>query len=271
MLGRDLKILNYTYQEEDKKHILEYKIHEKNHTISTKNILLGGDYHKFGKEILKAEVPSLKETTITMRRMAVICKWYKKDDQEKKEPIRLEEEDKFLPMLIQIQDNFDSVGNENPISVLVTDASCGSVPSGFCAVYIDYILNKLGDKEGKKIDQELLKNEVMKRIRAKFDAYTFEETMIFSHTHTYKNPDLLELENGIKILPDDDLGLDFEMAFDFGHSFVTSGDNPKEPLFDREDYDKMRYGKPDGGEEEEDEEIDETSKKMLDELEAFDF
>ena len=63
---------------------------------------MGGDYHKFGKEVLKAEVPSLTETTITMRRMAVICKWYRKDDQEKKEAIRLEEEDKFLPMLIQI-------------------------------------------------------------------------------------------------------------------------------------------------------------------------
>ena len=111
---------------------------------------------------------------------------------------------------------------------------------------------------------------MLKRIRDKFDAFVFEETLVFSHTHTYKNPDLLELENGVKILPDDDLGLDFEMAFDFGHSFVTSG-NAKEPLFDREDFDKMRYGKPGAEEEEEDEEIDANSQKMLDELEAFDF
>lgn len=283
MLGKDFKFGSYEYI--DNKHQVEFEILEKKQRVICDQIFLGREYHDVATDMLKIDISSQisSKFQFSMRRIALICKTFLKGDEEENPIPRTEANEKLFPILISIPDEFKSLNNENPISVIVTDNSCGSCSKNFSIVYIDYILNNLeSETEGEvkvkvQIDQESLQKEVIQLLLNKWQHIEFRVEMVMAHSEIYQNPDLIEFDNKVSILPDDDIGLDFEMAFDFGHSFVTKNvekgetEASKIPLFNREGYNEMRYGKPEEDDEEGIDEIDETSRQLLEDLEGFDF
>jgi hypothetical protein len=127
-------------------HKLDFKIRGEENTLLAKNIVIGSEYHKFVKDVLKIdwELDQTKvKQSLTMHRIAFLVKIEPAEGTTvppNEYGSKVTDFEKSLPILIQIPDAAADIGNKHPITVLITDYTCQSCPQNFCVMYVDYLV-----------------------------------------------------------------------------------------------------------------------------------
>lgn len=141
-----------------------------------------------------------------------------------------------LPILIQIPDSQPEINNTHPITVLITDNSCQSCPQNYCVIYTDYLIDSkdseksILEEKASKIYDYVTRN-ISSLLNQGNEQVYLNLLLRISHLQTYQNSRIIELEDSTKpemkgtritVLPDDDIGLDMERAFQQARNYISS-------------------------------------------------
>lgn len=267
-------------------HKFKFKVRGEENVVYARNLVIGGEYHKFAQKVL--EIPEKNRdndsSNLVMHRVSNIVKIQSLAQmaQDEVDGTFTSAFEQSLPILIQIPDSQPDLDNIHPITVLITDYTCQSCPQNYCVIYTDYLIDS-ADSDQSQLEKQAAKiydyvtSNLANLLNFGGDQLFLNLLLRVSHLQKYQNSRLIELGDTqkleaqgsrITILPDDDIGLDMERAFQQAKNYISSRITLEQDLIFKRQQEQHFDRKDDSEVEENDDYAEE--KQLLNDLEDFD-